>query len=220
MLVDDNLVPDGCNGQLDPYFIKLIVQSPTGSLGKECKSFMNCLLVNWFCSLMFGNDSNSPYQPSTVVTNFCALFTTLQLNYRIHFTMKEFTGFPGGVDAVTKEFWSSQEMIDTTFGACPNHNEITVEDAETGKAYLHNKKQFNLYNPYNLLQALFFVNGVFLMLHGCEEHCNMQHSNHTFGVYKVGHEFAGQEFVWAMTENIITKINHTSLCKLFSLMPC
>ena len=37
MLVDDNLVPDGPNGQLDPYFIKLIVQPPTGSLGKECK---------------------------------------------------------------------------------------------------------------------------------------------------------------------------------------
>ena len=31
MLVDDNLVH-----QLDPYLIKLIVQSPTGSLGKEC----------------------------------------------------------------------------------------------------------------------------------------------------------------------------------------
>ena len=40
MLVDDNLVPDGHNRQLDPYFIKLIVQCSTGSLGKECKSFI------------------------------------------------------------------------------------------------------------------------------------------------------------------------------------
>ena len=37
MLVDDHFVTDGPNGQLDPYFIKLIVQSPTGLLGKECK---------------------------------------------------------------------------------------------------------------------------------------------------------------------------------------
>ena len=121
MLVDHNLVPDGPNGQLDPYFIKLIVQSPTGSLGKECKSFMNCYLVNWFWLSMFGDDGNSPYQPSTVMTNFHTLFVTLHLNYGICFTMKEFTGFPGCLDAVTKEFWWSQEMIDTTFGACPNH---------------------------------------------------------------------------------------------------
>ena len=40
MLVDNNLVPEGPNGQVDPKFIKLIVQSPTGSIGKECKSFM------------------------------------------------------------------------------------------------------------------------------------------------------------------------------------
>ena len=89
---------------------------------------------------MFGNDSNSPYQPSIVVTNFHTLFMTLWLNYGIHFTMKEFTGFPGCLDAVMKEFWQSQEMIDTTFGACPNHEEFTVADAETVKAYLHNKK--------------------------------------------------------------------------------
>ena len=57
------------------------------------------------------------------------------------------------------------------------------------------------------------------MLRGHEEHCNMQHSNYTFGVYEVGREFAGQEFVQA-TENSITKTNHTSLCKLFSFMPC
>ena len=42
MLVDDNLVPDGPNSQLDPYFIKLIVQSPTGLLGKECKPQTQC----------------------------------------------------------------------------------------------------------------------------------------------------------------------------------
>ena len=47
MLVDCNLVPDGPNHQLDPYFIKLIVQSPTGSLGKECKSFMTANPVPW-----------------------------------------------------------------------------------------------------------------------------------------------------------------------------
>ena len=41
----------------------------------------------------------------------------------------------------------------------------------------------------------------FLMLHGCEEHHNMQHSNYSFSVDKIGHGFAGQEFVWAMTEN-------------------
>ena len=40
MLVLSNLVPEGPNGQLHPYFIKLIVQSTTGSLGKEGKSFM------------------------------------------------------------------------------------------------------------------------------------------------------------------------------------
>ena len=104
MLVDDNLVPDDPNGQLDPYFIKLIVQSPTGLLGKDYKSFMNCLLVNWIWSLMYGDDGNSPYQPSTVATNFHTLFKTLWLNYGICFTMKEFTGFPGCLDAVTKEF--------------------------------------------------------------------------------------------------------------------
>ena len=115
--------------------------------------------------------------------------------------MKEFTGVPGCLDTVMKEFWQSLEMIDTTFGACPNCDKFTIEDAETAKAYLCDMKQFNLYDPDNLLQALFFINGVFLMLHGHEEHCNMQHSNYTFGVYKVGHEFSGQDFVWAVTEN-------------------
>ena len=45
--VDNNLVPDGPNHQLDPYFVKLIVQSPTGLLGNECKSFMTTNPVPW-----------------------------------------------------------------------------------------------------------------------------------------------------------------------------
>ena len=47
MLVDDNLVPDGPNGQLDPYFIKLIVPSPSGSLGKDSKSFSTAIPDPW-----------------------------------------------------------------------------------------------------------------------------------------------------------------------------
>ena len=41
---------------------------------------MNHLLVNGFCLSMFGNNGNSPDQPSTVTTNFHTLVVTLQLN--------------------------------------------------------------------------------------------------------------------------------------------
>ena len=83
MIADDSFTGNDPNGQLDPYIIKLIVQSPNVSLGKECKTFMNCLLVNRFWLSMFGNDSNSPDQPSTVATNIWTLFTSLQINYHI-----------------------------------------------------------------------------------------------------------------------------------------
>ena len=47
MHVDDNLVLEGTNGELNSNFIKLIVQYPTWSLGKECKSFMTANPAPW-----------------------------------------------------------------------------------------------------------------------------------------------------------------------------
>ena len=67
------------------------------------------------------------------------------------------------------------------------------------KAYIQDPMKFNLYDPDSLLQAQFFVNGVFLCFVGMKSItiCN------SFGAYEAGHI----EFVWAMTENLIAMNN-------------
>jgi hypothetical protein len=210
--VDDDLVENGPNGELAFVFVR-VLRIKNNFYLRESIEFMNKLVVNWFWRACFLRDEVTPMQPNSVGTYLRTLFAALKAHTGLPYSLKDFKGFPGSIESVTKEYWtavtSGEDPFSRAFGTRPNRKQFMKEEHDQVRDYIRSPL-FSIQSSENHRQALFFTQGTFFGLRGRKEHRDSRFSHYRFGKYPFGHEFAGMEYVERHMEDD-TKKNKTTL---------
>ena len=210
-IVDDNLNKSVVASPTDqPLFVKLINKGGN-PFDTKAIGFMNRLLLNWFWHGLIKNEEKPP-QPGTIATYYRSLLSAMKRHFGLPYYPSNFKGFDGSFESVTKEAMNNWARRDPTYGTCPTRTEFTDEHCEIVKNYIKSDR-FNIHNPVDLRQLLYFVLGFTCALRAREEHYSLEFSHFRFGTYESGHELAGMEYVQCELPSLLSKGHNITLGK-------
>ena len=151
-------------------------------------------------------------QPGTMATKFRILMSAFR---KLGITMsltRDFSGFVGSLDGVTKALWTEELVTRPDFGVKPNRR--TFQDSDREKLELHVTS--NTCDDMKFIhRKMFYIWGAKMLLRGRKEHHDLEWRQVKFGRYPRDYgerSLAGKAFLQIV--NLSDKTHKLSLSKL------
>jgi len=186
-----------------PAFVAAIQGLPSGD--NKGQKILN-RVCNAYFETMKGKDKKKPAEPSSVQTKMKMIFAALHADYDVNIGLANLTG-QGSFHAYCQARWKVFSAADPKFGAKPYRLPLLDSEVEL-MVHMIRDPAFPL--DEHLRQVTVLAVGCHYASRGVGDYYNLEWGMVEYGVFEVGHPFAGQEWV-KVGEGLLSKANTLGL---------